>query len=513
MTATAGTRPEPDLQALHGPTRYADLILAALRGRPDRTAFHWHEHGRRHASSYQDTADHILRLSRALTGLGLDPSGGVALLSGPRPKAFTTMAAACHAGIRYSALHPMAAAHDDIRVLRDSGTVLLIVDEERFPERARAAAASTRVMSLTELNAIVAGTPPSTDTAGEATYLFYTGGTTGEPKGVILTDRSLTANAWASATWPWPADTQFLLATPMSHAAGLLVAPGLLKGATFHLHAAFDPARLIDAVERDGITATFLVPTMLYSLLDHPRLADADLRRLRWLLYGAAPTSPERIIEARERFGSILTQHYGQAEAPNALTMLDQAEHCTDEHTVLRSCGRALPGIRLALLDRDGAEVPDGSAGELCVRGPIVMDGYWNKPEQTAAALADGWLHTGDVATRDASGRITLIDRLKDIVITGGFNVYPREVELVLEAHPAVAACAVFGEPDDRWGESVVAAVTLHDGLHADEQELIAHVRTVKGAVWAPKRIEICDSLPLTAVGKIDKKALRGRSG
>ncbi|MBN9096520.1 MAG: AMP-binding protein [Pseudonocardia sp.] len=498
--------------AVHTPVRYADLILAALDRRPDRAAFHWRGDSDPAVWSYADVASHIRRLSTALSNLRLARSDGIALLAGPRPEAFMVMAAACHAGIRYTALHPMATHVDDAFVLRDSGSAVLVVDDSRFDERTNAARDAVRVVPLRRLNDLARDSAPSANISADATYLFYTGGTTGEPKGVILRDRSLTANAWASSTWDWQHDTRFLITTPMSHAAGLLVAPGLLHGADFHIHDRFDPARVLHAIEHDGVNTTFLVPTMLYSLLDHPEIATADLSGLRWILYGAAPTAPSRIIEARERFGAVLTQHYGQAEAPNALTTLDKYAHCTDDHSVLSSCGRVMPGVTLTILDHDGNAVPPGMPGELCVRGPLVMDGYWNKPDETAAALAGGWLHTGDVATCDENGLISIVDRSKDMVITGGFNVYPREVETVLSAHPSVEQCAVYGEPDERWGEAVIAAVVTRAGREADADLLISHVRTAKGGVCTPKRIDFYERLPSTPLGKIDKKALRRRA-
>ncbi|MFD0297268.1 AMP-binding protein [Streptomyces sp. NPDC127118] len=489
---------------------YADLILSALRRRPERTAFRFTgDDGTKHTWTYGETAERIERTAAAFGRLGLMPGNGLALLCGPNPQAFTVMAAACLAGLRYTALHPLATTDTDRTVLCDSASDYLVVDDTRFAARARPD--GTKAITLAELDRIAADTHPGpNDPRGPALYLFYTGGTTGEPKGVMLRDRSLLANAWACSTWAWPPDTRFLITTPMSHAAGLLVAPGLLHGAGFELHPSFDPDRVIDAIEHDGVSATFVVPTMLYTLLDHPRLPAADLSGLNWVLYGAAPAAPARLAQAQRLLGPVLSQHYGQAEAPNALTVLDPAQH-RDDPNVLGSCGRPMPGVEIALLDPHGRHVPAGEPGELCVRGPLVMDGYWNKPEQTAIALDGGWLHTGDVAREDDTGLITIIDRIKDTIITGGFNVYPREVEDALATHPAVAASAVYGTPDPHWGEAVTATVVLRPGQQATPADLTDHVRAHKGALWTPKLLHLADSLPLTALGKIDKKKLRNQ--
>lgn len=240
------------------------------------------------------------------------------------------MAARCHAGIRISALHPMATRHNDSSVLRNSSRGVLVVDDAdpRLAERTRSAAESVEVIPLADLIASARNTPPAAGPAGEPTYLFYTGGSTAEPKGVILRDRSLVANAWATATWPPPHGTRFLIATPMSHAAGLLVAPELMRSAEFHIHDRFEPARMFKAIEHDGVNAPFMVPTMLYALLDHPQAASTDLHCLQWLLYGAAPTVPARIIEAPARLGPVLTQHYGQAEASGRRSALTSTSGC-----------------------------------------------------------------------------------------------------------------------------------------------------------------------------------------
>jgi fatty-acyl-CoA synthase len=220
--------------------------------------------------------------------------------------------------------------------------------------------------------------------------------------------------------------------------------------------------------------------------------------------------SPSRVQEAIALFGPVLNQAYGQTEAPSCITLLRKADHLSDPHRLL-SCGLPYAGLTLALLDETGEPVPPGAVGEVCVRGPHVMSGYWKQPGETTEAFKHGWLHTGDLASADKDGYVYLIDRKKDVIISGGFNVYPKAVEDTLMSHPAVAIAAVVGVPDPKWGEAVKAFVVLRPGATADAAALLSHVRVVKGAVNTPKSLEFVEGLPLTPLGKPDKKALRSR--
>jgi fatty-acyl-CoA synthase len=275
----------------------------------------------------------------------------------------------------------------------------------------------------------------------------------------------------------------------------------------------FDPAEVLRTVEQQRITATMLVPTMLYALLDHPDSRTRDLSSLQTVYYGAAAINPVRLREAIDRFGPIFAQFYGQTEAPMAISYLARADH---DEARLTSCGRPSAFLRIALLDEHGTRVPAGAPGEICVAGPLLAAGYRNQPEATAEAFRDGWLRTGDVARADEDGFLHIVDRVKDMIVTGGFNVFPREVEDAVAAHPAVAQVGVVGVPDDTWGEAVTAIVVLRDGPPRDDaafdrltEEIRAVVRDRKGPVHAPKRVIVADRLPLTPLGKPDKKALR----
>jgi fatty-acyl-CoA synthase len=340
--------------------------------------------------------------------------------------------------------------------------------------------------------------------------LGYSGGTTGKPKSIggnhaIATE----VTRIVLAEWEWPDPPRALLCSPLSHAGATLFGPTLHRGGHMYVLPRFEPGAVLQAIQDHRLNCSLMVPTMIYALLDHPRLDDFDLSSLETIFYGGSMISPARLKEAIERIGPVFSQFYGQAEAPMVVTLMRKAEHDVNDPRRLASCGRPLPWSRVALLDDRFQPVPDGEPGELCVRGPLVMTGYRNAPELNTAVFAGGWLHTGDVAVKDPDGFLRIVDRKKDMIVSGGFNIFPRELEDVLASHPAVAQAAVLGLPDAKWGEAVTAAVALRPGATVSAAELIALVAERKGAFQAPKRIEFLDAIPQTAVGKPDKKALK----
>jgi fatty-acyl-CoA synthase len=258
-----------------------------------------------------------------------------------------------------------------------------------------------------------------------------------------------------------------------------------------------------------------VVPSMLYALMDHPDSRTRDLSSLETVYYGASAINPVRLKEAIDRFGPIFAQYYGQSEAPMVITYLAKGEH--DEKR-LTSCGRPTLFARTALLGEDGKPVPQGEVGEICVSGPLLSGGYWQLPEATEQTFRDGWMHTGDLAREDEDGFWFIVDRVKDMIVTGGFNVFPREVEDVVAEHHAVAQVCVIGTPDEKWGEAVTAVVVLREDAQRDQEsitrmttEIQGAVKERKGSVQSPKQVIIVDSLPLTGLGKPDKKAVRAK--
>jgi fatty-acyl-CoA synthase len=304
------------------------------------------------------------------------------------------------------------------------------------------------------------------------------------------------------------------MCTPLSHAGAAFFAPTVIKGGSLYVLPKFDPAEVLEFIERERITATMLVPSMLYALMDHPDSRTRDLSSLETVYYGASAINPVRLKEAIDRFGPIFAQYYGQSEAPMVITYLGKQDHVSGDDSRLSSCGRPSAFIRTALLDEDGKPVEQGEPGEICVAGPLLCGGYWKLPDVTAETFRDGWMHTGDVAREDEDGFWYIVDRTKDMIVTGGFNVFPREVEDVVAEHPAIAQVGVIGTPDEKWGEAVTAIVVLRPGHELTDEvvhEIQDMVKERKGSVQAPKQIIAADALPLTGLGKPDKKALRAQ--
>jgi fatty-acyl-CoA synthase len=475
--------------------------------------------------SYREFGDVVARFITLFRSIGLRKGHALAILSGNRADTWAAISACMVMGLRYTPLHPMAAEDDHAFIVEDAEIDALIVEAGKFGDRGLAIQA--RVPSLThllsfgaltgarDLLAELPGTSPAPlidDSAVEDIgYLAYTGGTTGRSKGVMMPHRVLVAMSLAIvADWDWPAEIRYLAATPISHAAGITLFPVMLRGGFSRLVQGFDAETYCRAVQEDRITATFLVPTLIYALIDAPALREKyDMTSLQTIVYGAAPMSPDRLREGIAIFGRVFVQLYGQTEAPQIITTMRKIDHDDSKPGRLGSCGRANPMVEVKLFDADMREAAIGAPGEICVRGSLVMDGYWKRADATEEALRGGWLHTGDVAVKDAEGYFYIVDRTKDMIISGGFNIYPREVEDALMAHPSVASAAVIGIPDDKWGEAVKAFVVLKPGANNSAAELQAHVKDKRGAPWSPKTIDFIAEIPVTGLGKLDRKALR----
>ena len=520
-------------ERLRHPVHTGHLTVGALKRHRDRPVLYLGDT----TLTGGQLADRISQYIQAFEELGAGTDATVGLLSLNRPEVLMIIGAGQTQGYRRTALHPLGSLDDHAYVLSDAGATSLIIDPvPMFIERAVGLLAKVpslqRILTLgpvppeladvgVDLVAAAAEYPPAALTAAELPAdhiggLTYTGGTTGKPKGVMGTVGSiLTMTTIQLAEWEWPEHPRFLMCTPLSHAGAAFFTPTIVKGGEMIVLPKFDPGEVLRVIEERRITATMLVPSMIYALMDHPDSHTRDLSSLETVYYGASAMNPVRLAEAIRRFGPIFAQYYGQSEAPMAITYLAKTDHSDAR---LTSCGRPTLYARTALLDGQGNPVPRGEVGEICVSGPLLSGGYWQLPEATAETFKDGWMHTGDMAREDAEGFWYIVDRVKDMIVTGGFNVFPREVEDVVAEHPAVAQVCVIGTPDEKWGEAVTAVVVLRPGHPRDQDavarlttEIQAAVKERKGSVQSPKQVIITDSVPVTALGKPDKKAVRAQ--
>ncbi|MFB6672451.1 long-chain fatty acid--CoA ligase [Streptomyces sp. NPDC056390] len=476
-------------------------------------------------------ADRVARLAGALQDLGVRQGDRVGILSLNSDRyheyfyaTWWTGAVAHPINIRWS---PSEIAY----ALNDSGTEVLFVDDSFAPlvpqlhdkcRQLRTVVHCGDAPTLEDLlgyeDLVDAATPvPDLRCGGDAlALLLYTGGTTGLPKGVMISHRSLSASLLGSVLINEAVERGGVTLTtaPLFHVAALLswIAQNVMGGTQVFLPA-FTPAGFLEAVQNHRVTTCILVPVMVQMLCDHPNFDTYDLSSLTHVTYGGAASSETLLQQAIKAFPQAgFTQGYGMTET-GVLTMLVADDHRTGGPK-LRSVGRATPTVELAVLAPDGHELPPGQVGEIATRGDHVMLGYWNRPEQTTEALRDGWMHTGDAGRLDEDGYLFIVDRLKDMIVSGGENVYSAEVENALAAHPAVASCAVIGVPDERWGERVHAVIVLRPGHTAAAEEIRTHTKSLIAGYKAPRTVEFVDDLPTSAAGKILKRDLRGaRSG
>lgn len=340
------------------------------------------------------------------------------------------------------------------------------------------------------------------------TAIKFTGGTSGVPKGVMQAYRGWNANIVSQRhAYQFTPKDRYLVNAPLTHGASTYILPILGAGGAFVFPDDTKPTALLDAIARHQVTTFFSPPTMVTMLVEAARSENVRTPSLRNVIYGGAPMRAARIREAQEAFGPVLAGTYGQTEAPQIITNLSSTELVLEEN--LASAGRPSLFTDVGIMDDAGNLLPPGEQGEVVVRGDLVMTGYFNMPDETAKTIRDGWLHTGDLGVFDDRGHLFLRDRLREVIITGGFNVYPSDVETVLSQHPAIAECAVIGIPDDHWGEAVHAAVEVKPGMQIDPMDVIAFVKGELGSVKTPKVVHVFETMPKSAVGKVLKIAIK----
>ncbi|HUN51083.1 MAG TPA: AMP-binding protein [Candidatus Sulfotelmatobacter sp.] len=480
--------------------------------------------------SYAEVQAMSCHIGNGLIAAGIAPGDKVAVYSPNAAKAFVAVLGVLRAGATWVAINARNSLADNIAFLElnDCRCLFFHSSFEAAMDEIKAAVPSiTRCIAIDRASphgpdlfdwmAAFDSSDPDIAVPSDAAVLHMgTGGTTGRSKGVVLTHRNLaTMIANFGMAMPYAEPPVHLVAAPMTHAAGLISFPLMAMGASNVVIGSADPLNVMTHIEKHRVTTLFLPPTVIYMILAHPRARDFDYRSLKHLVYAAAPMSVDKLKQAIALFGPVLIQTFGQAEAPMICTYMTPAEHLVlgdpEKEKRLASCGRAALFTPLAIMADDGRLLPAGERGEIVVRGDLVMRGYYKNPQATAEVSAHGWHHTGDIGVMDADGYVYIVDRKRDMIISGGFNVYPSEVERVLWAHPAVQDCAVIGVPDDKWGEAVKAVIELKPGAVLDEAALIAHCKGALGSVKAPKSIEAWDKLPRSPVGKVLKRDIRER--
>lgn len=500
------------------PATISNLLLRAGRRYRDRPAFVSDEATLTYGAIY----DLLGQAQAVLAAAGFKAGDCAAYLSKNGTEAWVTMQAAAGLGMVSTFLHPMGSLQDHLRQIELSGARAVFIDSRGYAERGveiAAGATGCRIFSIgssgygpdiwAEILDAGSCTPVDRSDPEAIGSKNFTGGTTGVPK--MLEYRNETSTASIAATLSnieLPQVPRVLAAGPISHVTGCLLMPTLIRGGSIHMLPGFEAARVLKAIEKNGINATLFIPVMIYMLLDSPELDKVDLSSLDLVLYGGSAMVPPRLVQAIERVGPKFAQVYGQTEC-FPIAYLPRGDHDVTRPERMSACGFPTNECTLALLNDNGEEVPAGEPGEICVRAPFAFEGYLNDPEATAQALQGGWHHTGDIARMDDEGRLHIVDRKKELIVTGGFNVYPREIEDAIATHPGVARCAVIGVPDDRWGEAVCAYVVTTVEARLEDQDIIATVKAIKGSVHAPKVVRFVDSLPLTPAGKVDKKQLR----
>ncbi len=509
-------------------TTIGDLLHKAVGHHARRVAL---KHGDR-ALTYRELGEQVNRLANALLGLGLAHGDRVALLMWNCPEYVVCDFAVATAGLVKVPLNHLLTRDDVLFRIQDSEAAAVVCDAHFAPMIAELAAECPSLVHF------VCITPDGRAPAGFADFggllargaarrpsvqmsqddlvgIMYTGGTTGRSKGVMHTHKSVIAIGYSEMLEMDIGWREVLLQmAPLPHATQFMLLPGLLRGGTHVIMRKFDPDELLRVIERERVSWTFLVPTMIYMLLDDPALVRYDHASLRTIIYGAAPMSPDKLERALERLGPVFLQVYAQMEVANQTTTLtkdDHVEALAGPRHRLASCGRPIVMAQVRLVDPDDADVPAGQPGEIVVRGPHMMRGYWRRPEETASTMRGGWLHTADIARADDDGYLYIVDRAKDMIISGGMNVYSVEVENALMEHPAVREACVIGAPDDKWGEAVNACVVLRDGVTLEAAELLVFCGKKLAAYSRPKAIEFVSEIPKTPYGKMDKKAIRQR--
>jgi len=500
-------------------------LAAAVARAPQRVAFSFE--GRR--TSFADFARQAAQVAAALHAAGIQPGERIAYVGKNSDFFFQALYGAILAGVVMAPVNWRLAGPEIAVIIEDTQARLILVGPEFFDTVEAILPGLPRVQTILASEGGHVSWPDFSawrDAAPALAQAFrpvrddvaiqlYTSGTTGRPKGVMLMHSNFThglaANKDAGLSWnQWQEGDSAVLAMPVSHISGSGWGIATLhQAATCHIQRQFDLDHTFELIGVEKISKIFLVPAALQFLVRHPRAASTDFSRIREMGYGASPIPLPLLRECINVMGCGFVQFYGMTETTGTIVALPPEDHAPDGTARMRAAGKPLPWVEIRVVDADGADVPRGSVGEIITRSGANMKGYWNRPEDTAKTIRNGWLHTGDAGFMDADGYVFIHDRVKDMIISGGENVYPAEVESALAEHPAIAEVAVIGVPDDKWGESVKAVVVLRPGATLEADELISWSRTRIAGFKAPKSVDFTAMLPRNASGKLLKKDLR----
>lgn len=460
--------------------------------------------------TYRVLAERVAALATALQAHDPAPQSRVGICAGNSAAHLTVLLAVLASGKIWVPLNPKSTPFEIRRIVDATEPSILVFDADcaALLDGAPGQRIATHALDAEILRHAGAARPVLSLGRDDTQAIKFTGGTTGAPKGVMQPYRAWVANIVNQIhVWGFDEHDRYVVAAPVTHGTSTYVVPILAQGGCHVIMDGSGAEAVRTAFRERGGSIAFMPPTLIYMLMALPGASRADYPYLRRLIYGGAPMPAEKLRVAREFFGPVMATTYGQTEAPQLLTVMRPEDF--EDPANLAAVGRTTWFSEVAIMSPEGTLLPTGEVGEVVARGDLVMTGYWRLPELTAKTIVDGWLHTGDRGLIDERGFLYLKDRLRDVVITGGFNVYPIDVENALGQHPAVHESAVFGIPDDKWGEAVQAAVQLRDGCAATEDELIAHVRARLGPVQTPKRIHFLASLPRSTVGKVLKTSVR----
>lgn len=508
-----------DLQTMTG---LADLTRQQAQAHATHTALVFGDR----RTTYAELDRAASKVAQRLIAAGVQPQDRIACLTKNCDAFFELWFGAAKARVCLAPVNFRLAAPEIAYILRDSRARVLFVGED-FVDLAEKALADLPERPTVVIidgahqdwpvyaawrDAAEARDPLLPHAADDDVIQLYTSGTTGNPKGVQLSNANFLAFLALSrnvAGFDYKDSETVLGAMPLFHVGGTNpTLAALASGAKVIILKDLVPGVLLDLIARERINHAFLVPAAILMLMNAPEMETADLSSMRTVSYGASPITEDLLVRARARFGCGFLQFYGMTETVGAGTYLPMEAH-DPARGKLRSCGIPWPGIEVRVVDANGAECADGEVGEIVIRAPIVMKGYFNRPDATAESVRDGWMHTGDAAYKDKDGYFFIYDRVKDMIVTGAENVYPAEVENAVASHPAVADVAVIGVPDERWGEAVKAVVVLRPGAEADADAIIAHVRARLASFKAPKSVDFVAAIPRNPTGKVLRRELR----